>query len=194
MMLMKFTDGNLFHIYNKGNNLQKIFFKEDNYFYFLSKIRKYICPHCDLLAYCLLPNRFNFFIHANKQTVSCDEKGRNFLSEGFKYLLSSYTKAINVQQQRTGSLFTQNTHCRKVDDGYFQSLICLLFIHQCPLKAGLVTKLEDWEFSSFRDYCGFRNGSLCRRDLAFDLLKLNNKEFYSMSYRSIPGNRSLCIF
>ena len=37
---------------------------------------------------------------------------------------------------------------------------CFNYIHQNPVKAGLVKNAEDWEFSSFRDYLGFRNGNL----------------------------------
>lgn len=137
---MTFTEGNIFHIYNKGNNLQKVFFRDENYFYFLGKVRKYISPFCNLLAYCLIPNHFNFLIQANTITASFNEKGKNNLSEGFKVLLSSYTKAVNVQESRTGSLFTQNTHCKKVDDGIRQPLICFFYIHQIPVNAGLVKK------------------------------------------------------
>ena len=31
--------------------------------------------------------------------------------------------------------------------------VCFEYIHNNPIKAGLVNKLEDWEFSSAREYC-----------------------------------------
>lgn len=80
---MKFTEGHLFHIYNKGNNRQEIFFRDENYLYFLRKVRKYIQPYCDILSYGLMPNHFHFLIYAYSITVSKDSKDRNFLSEGF---------------------------------------------------------------------------------------------------------------
>lgn len=191
---MNFTDGNLFHIYNEGNNRQRIFFNDENYFYFLGKVRKYISPNCNLLAYCLMPNQFNFLIHANSKTVSFDKYNRNNLSEGFKYLLSSYTKAVNVRENRTGSLFRQNTKCKKVDNGLTQSLICFLYIHQIPMKEGFVNYLEEWLFSSFRDYIGFRNGTLCKKDLALKLFGLDKKDIYTTSYRNLPEKNFLNIF
>lgn len=191
---MNFTEGNLFHIYNEGNNRQTIFYNDENYFYFLGKVRKYISPNCDLLAYCLIPNQFNFLIRANSMTVSFNKNNKNFLSEGFKNLLSSYTKGVNVRENRTGSLFRQNTKCKKVDVGIFQALICFLYIHQIPLKNGFVNNLEDWLFSSFRDYTGFRNGTLCNKDLAFQLLGLVKENLYSISYRNLPGKNCLNIF
>lgn len=182
---MKFTEGQLFHIYNKGNNFQQIFFKDENYLYFLKKIRKYIYPNCDILSYCLLPNRFNFLIFANSKTVSFDLKNRNYLSEGFKILLSSYAKAINVQEKRTGSLFTQNTHCKNVRVISNQAITCFNYIHQNPVLYKLVTKIEDWKFSSYRDYCGLRKGTLCKKDLALKLLNFDTEDFYCLSNKPI---------
>jgi len=51
----------------------------------------------------------------------------------------------------------------------------------------LVDKLEDWEFSSFRDYAGLRNGTLCNKQLAGELLQLPTDAgvFYRQAYASI---------
>ena len=59
------------------------------------------------------------------------------------------------------------------------------YIHQNPYRANLVERMEDWEYSSFADYCGNRNGTLCNRELAINLLGLNMKTFYEDSYRAI---------
>ncbi len=53
----------------------------------------------------------------------------------------------------------------------------------------MVTKLEDWEFSSFRDYMGIRNGKLCDQDLAFELLGLSKDRFYEESYQVIAPEK-----
>jgi putative transposase len=112
---MKFEEDNLYHIYNRGNNKQQIFFNAENYLYFLYKMRAYLRPHCDILAYCLMPNHFHFLINTNNQSVITKTVGsfeKNVLSEGIRILLSSYTQAINKQEKRVGSLFTQNTKCK----------------------------------------------------------------------------------
>lgn len=191
---MKFTEGSLFHIYNKGNNWQEIFFKHENYLYFLRKVRKYIYPYCELLSYCLMPTHFNFMIYANSKTVSTDNKGRNLLSEGFRQLLSSYAKAINVQENRTGSLFTQNTHSKCLNKSVNQANICFRYIHQYPMISGLVSKMEDWNYSSFKDYCGFRKGTLCNKDLAFKIFNLSKDNIYSFSNEVVPKGKIKIIF
>ncbi|MGM0622302.1 MAG: transposase, partial [Bacteroidota bacterium] len=58
---------------------------------------------------------------------------------------------------------------------------CFLYIHQNPVIAGLVSKLEDWEFSSFRDYAGMRNGKLVKKELAFEFIELEPEGFLEQS-------------
>jgi len=141
-----------------------------------------------------MPNHFHFFIHANHKTVMNDRKGRNVLSEGFKNLLSSYAKAINVQKKRTGSLFTQNTHGKNVTGKIKHAFSCFHYIHQNPLRAGLVDRIEDWHYSSFRNYCGLRNGTMCNKNLARKLFDFNDENFYSLSYGVIQNDFLKNIF
>ena len=107
---MQFEASNLYHIYNRGNNKQPIFFNRDNYLYFLIKVKKYLAPNCDILAWCLMPNHFHFLIHANTETEKIIKETPlkiNALTEGIRLLLSSYTQGINKQNNRSGNLFQQ---------------------------------------------------------------------------------------
>jgi putative transposase len=101
-------------------------------------------------------------------------------------MLSSYSQAVNKQQKRSGSLFRNNTksecvtECNGISPSFFNvsngTLInrhlsekeypkaCFDYIHNNPVKAGLALNPEDWEFSSFRDVYGLRNGNLINRD------------------------------
>jgi hypothetical protein len=36
----------------------------------------------------------------------------------------------------------------------------IAYIHQNPLRKNLVINLENWEFSSYQDYTGLREGTL----------------------------------
>lgn len=186
---MTFSEGELYHIYNRGNNRQKIFFNSENYIFFLRKVRLQVLPFCDILAYCLMPTHFHFLIYSDKRTISTKSIAgteKNVLSEGIKTLLSSYTQAINKQNQTTGSLFQQNTKAKSISKGSkLYDFICLHYIHQNLLKARLVKKIEDWTYSSFPDYCGLRNGTLCDKKQAIQLLDINMKTFYEDSYRII---------
>ena len=194
---MQFEVGQIYHVYNRGNNRQKIFFKEENYLFFLRKVRKLLVPNCEILAYCLMPNHFHFLIYAKEKTVSVDDKGRNLFSEAIRKLLSQYTKAVNIQEQRTSSLFQQNTKAKKMQTKSCHehrgttvtschdlhgtiiqdsAINCFVYIHKNPLEITNYN-LENWKFSSYLDYAGRRNGTLCNKEFAYSLLGFQPDEF-----------------
>lgn len=188
---MNFIKDNIYHIYNRGNNSENTFYHHGNYIYFLKKIRQYLLPNSDFLAYCLMPNHFHFLILANDQTVlTKNVKGdeRNAFSEGIRIMLSSYTQAINNQENRKGSLFSQNTKCKCLTsekEGENYPFICFNYIHQNPLRAKLVNRLEDWEYSSYKDYADLRRGTLCNQSIAKELIGYDDLDFSRQSYQVI---------
>jgi len=145
-----------------------------------------------------MPNHFHFLIQADERTVAPKKPGelsRNALSEGFRTLLSGYTQAINTQNETTGSLFQQNTRskCLSETPGIYAS-VCFHYIHQNPWKARLVSKMENWKYSSFSDFAGFRDGTLCNKQLALELLDLNLASFYEDSYKVIRDDALINLF
>jgi putative transposase len=193
----------LYHIYNQGNNRGAIFFSRDHYLFFLKKVRKYIAPHCHILAYCLMPNHYHFLIETTDASVEMVEQGSvtmTRLAHGYGLLQSSYARAINLQRGRSGSIFRQKTrakcltHPAKPDYTGEYPLTCFHYIHQNPWKAGLVKRMEDWKFSSFSDYAGFRIGNLCHQALAQTLIDIENSCFYEESYQSLDPNMISRIF
>ena len=184
---MHLTEGYIYHVYNRGNNKRPIFFSKENYLYFLKGMQKTIAPCCDILCWCLMPNHFHFLIHANAQSViEINDLSfpRQQFSQAIKQLLSSYTKAVNKREGFTGSLFQQKTkaNCATTNIHVIFATTVFHYIHQNPIKAGLVKKMEEWDYSSFKDYAGLRNGKLCNKKLAFELLDLNSKTIYKDSY------------
>lgn len=183
---MFLTEGDIYHVFNRGNNKQPIFFKPENYLYFLDGIKRYLVPCCDIFAWCLMPNHFHLLISANETSIPIIKDGsfeRQQFSQGIKQLLSSYTKAINKQEGRTGSLFQQKTKAI-IADKHDHAHTVFHYIHQNPFKAGLVNRMEDWPHSSFNDYLNQRE-SICNIKLAKELLDLNLSRFYEDSYQAI---------
>ena len=154
---MHFEQDNIYHIYNRGNNRNKIFFERKNYIFFLEKVRNHILPFCDIISYCLMPDHFHFLIKANHKTIEnkiVASKEKNVLSENIRVMLSSYTRAINKQKGFVGSLFQQNTKAVKLNKHYFITsgqrqfyhddvFTCFAYIHQNPYEAKLVDRFED---------------------------------------------------
>jgi putative transposase len=147
-----FIAGNAYHLYNRGNNRQKIFFERDNYLFFLRQFRRYLVEETlDVIAYCLMPNHYHFLVCLREENLS--QKMHRFTV--------SYTKAMNRRYQRCGSLFQGRFQAIHVnEDRYLLHLS--RYIHLNPVKAGLVLHPEDWEFSSYREYAELRSGDLPR--------------------------------
>ena len=59
---MYFESGGIYHIYNQGNNRQQIFFERQNYLFFVRKIKDYVTPYGNILAWCLMPNHFHLML------------------------------------------------------------------------------------------------------------------------------------
>ncbi len=188
---MHLSEGEIYHVYNRGINREVIFPRRENYRFFLAGVQRWVKPRCDILAWCLMPNHFHFLIHANAMSVPLIQDGsidRQQFSQGIKQLLSSYAKAINKQEGRTGNLFQQKTKARlasEPDRDYAQ--VAFNYIHQNPMKAKLVLRMEHWEFSSFNEYVGKGATGLCNQKLAVEILDLNTSRFYEDSYEVIES-------
>jgi len=196
---MQFEKGYIYHIYNQGNNKQKIFFNRENYLFFLKKIKIYINPYADILAWCLMPNHFHLMIYVRKTRLSIKSEGftlsetlttRTF-NHSIGILLRTYTRAINKQEKISGSLFRKETkaECVNCFNGITPSFIknkinivsfekqypqiLFNYIHQNPVKARLAKEMIDWEFSSARDYYTGRKGKLINADLAKEYINVS---------------------
>lgn len=188
----------MYHIYNQGNNKELIFYSDQDYLEFLRLFRKLVFPHCKVLAYCLMPNHFHFLVYANEESTKLKRVGNinsTQLSNGFRLLQSSFAQYINKINQRSGSLFRQKVKAKSMSSGgkYYQ-YIAFHYIHQNPLKAGLVARMEDWHYSSFADFAGLRNGTLCDRTLAERLVEFNKENFIREAYETIDEKLIQLIF
>lgn len=189
---MKIVAEEIYHIYNQGNNRETIFYSHEDYLEFLSIFRKFVFPFCKVLSYCLMPNHFHFLIYATKDSERPKLSGNIEtceLSNGFRLLQSTYAKYINKQRNRTGSLFKQKAQAKSMHDGdKHYEFTAFQYIHQNPLKANLVLNMEKWPYSSYLDYAGRRNGTLCDKELAFKIIGFNKDNFIEESYREIEEN------
>jgi len=211
---MEFIKGELFHIYNRGNNSDKVFYSRRNYLFFIEKMNTYISPYADILAWCLMPNHFHFMVSVNEVELMLPNglnhveiidpltgtdrfgiKTRTF-NQSIGIMLRSYTNAIHNQEGRTGALFQEETKAIILTDNisyipsYFTSAFgtiitayqdddmsyaerCFHYIHQNPVSSHMVKKAEDWEFSSYRDYAGLRNGKLVNKEKGMEFFKVD---------------------
>lgn len=163
---MIFEPGHCYHLYNRGNNHQSIFFERENYLHFLRLVRRYLVGQTlDLIAYCLMPNHYHFLVYFKTGN----------LSEAMQLLSLAYTKAINRRYNRVGSLFQGRFRSIWVEqEDYLYHLV--RYIHLNPVKARLVLHPQEWEFSSYLEYAGLRKGTLPKLEIIQK--QMNSEEVY----------------
>lgn len=143
---MRIEAGKYYHPYNRSNNNEIVFKEEQNYDYFLKKYHAYCDPFFEMVSYCLMPTHFHFLVLSKSDDVSSVRKS-------IAFWLSSYTKAINKRFERHGSLFQPRAKGKEItDESYLMILIS--YIHQNPLRAKLVKRMEEWPYSSYRGLIG----------------------------------------
>jgi len=140
-----FITNQYYHIYNRGNNKEPIFFRESNYIFFLNKFKYYLSGNLTLLCFCLLPNHFHLL-------VKVKDRGSDDISVKISNLLRrffiSYSQAINKQEERVGSLF-QKPFKRKIIRNEEQLLLTVYYIHFNSVKHGIDESYTDYKWSSY---------------------------------------------
>lgn len=168
-----------YHIYNRGNNRERIFFEPDNYLFFLKKIKEHLVPVADVLVYCLMPTHYHI-VGRIKQTseiskisevldaqISTMVSNRSPLSTAMMKLSVSYTKAINKRFQRTGVLFQGQFQAKPVLNSPYLLNLCR-YIHGNPVKDGLVADIAQWPYSNYLEWIGERDGKLIDKTFVQD--------------------------
>jgi putative transposase len=194
---MHYESDSLYHVYNRGNNGQQLFFEPAHYHYFLRLFRQHVAPTVKPVAYCLMPNHFHFLLLTTAAGTQWDDSAssaRQPMVRGLAKLLSTYSQALNQERGRQGALFQPKTKAKLLDGPFCEAgypLLCFQYIHQNPLRAGLASSLADWPFSSYRDYAGLRSGTLCDQDVGRELLALPSEpvEFIAESTQMVDPVR-----
>ncbi|HHJ53694.1 MAG TPA: hypothetical protein ENJ89_10900 [Caldithrix abyssi] len=187
--------GNFYHIYNRGNNRENIFYQHRNYIYFLKKYDAYLNDYLDTYAFCLLPNHFHFLVRVKDKShfpaQSDSEEISKTISKRFSNFFNAYAKAINKQQNRVGSLFQKNFKRILIDNEKY--LINLIFyIHANPQIHGLIDDFRDWPFSSYTKITEAKKSHLKKEEVInlFGSAK-EYKLFHETKKFNLPGLRDL---
>lgn len=117
---MEFATGHIYHVFNRGNNSQTLFFSREHYMYFLSGMEEYIKPYASILAYCIMPNHFHIMIEVENDRLewgTASSSGKRIkepvkyrsLNDSIAIMLRLYTRAVNSEDQKRGPLFHQRT-------------------------------------------------------------------------------------
>ena len=151
---IQFTQGEYYHIGNRGAGRQSIFWDEQDYLRVI-ELMKTVSRRCQLtvIAYCLLPNHYHWLVR---------QDGPIFANQLPKRVFGSYTRTFNNRHGRAGTLFEDRFHGIHVDSDDYLHHLCR-YIHANPVRHGIADSLELWPYSNYLDWVGDRRGTLVER-------------------------------
>ena len=140
----KQSKSGVYHIMIRGINQQRIFEDEEDFEkLLLTLIDTKAISEFKIFAYCLMSNHFHLLI----------KEGKESLEQIFKRLGARYVYWYNMKYKRTGHLFQDRFKSEPIEDDS-HLLTVLRYIHQNPQKANLCEELEEYKWSSYREYIG----------------------------------------
>jgi putative transposase len=193
--LVDFVEGNVYHVFNRTNNKEKLFLNDDNRLFFLKQYAKYISPIADTFCWCLLPNHFHFLIRikSTEQIVNALQKRVDNLQKVVNPAIKPLSKTENrfLKNEITLSEFVEYYF-----KSFFQSYSlafnkvnnrsgnlfyrpfkrveinkesyftqAIIYIHANPLKHKLVKDFTTYQWSSYQSFLSDKATQLCKHEI-----------------------------
>lgn len=134
--------GDFYHVVIRGGGRQRLFFEKEDLRAcqrIILKVKEQYEFH--LYAYSMMNHHIHLLIKCTYTDVSVV----------IKRILSLYAMYINHHYDRTKDLFRSSFYSEKIEEKSC-FLTAMVYIHGLPLRAGITDSLEDYPYSSYREY------------------------------------------
>lgn len=202
-------NGNIYHIFNKGNNNETLFRENSDYEHFLRLMDKYLTLVVEIYAWVLMNNHFHLLIKIREESkieyLKPIKKSENGTDENkwkvipdnqtneyekkklkksvplrqFSHLFNAYTKYFNKKYQRTGSLF-QKSFSRKIIFSKNYLKYMVYYIHHNPVHHGFVEKMIEYPWSSYLLFPSPEESHLSREEVILWFDDIKNYERFHL--------------
>jgi len=135
-----------YHVTARGNEQKDLFKSQRDREKFLSYLESAVARYGAVIhAYCLMSNHFHLLI----------ETPSGNLSQIMHHINGAYTNYFNIKRKRAGHLFQSRYKAILIEaDEYAKELS--RYIHLNPVRVGMVTRPEEYRWSSYCDFIGER--------------------------------------
>lgn len=135
-----YLSGLPYHIVQRGNNREACFIEPENYHYYLELWRQNskrygVWVH----SYCLMTNHVHFLV--TPETA-------HSISNVMKVVGSRYAQYVNLKHRRTGTLWEGRHRSSLVQSDRYM-MHCYRYIELNPVRAGMVSRPEEYRWSSY---------------------------------------------
>lgn len=186
-----FVSGVIVHVYNRGNNREKIFFDQSDYKSFLFRVGLALGIEAEILqkenmlsvpcsririnaekdlfklhAFCLMPNHFHLLI---------EQTGDVPISKLISQICTSYAMYINKKYKRVGHVFQDKFKAVLMENNP-QLMWISAYIHMNPVKSKIVKRPSEYKWSSYLDFVGVRNLPILSKELILSTFDMKDFE------------------
>lgn len=159
------SETGIYHIMLRGNEKRKIFLDDEDrkrFVYIL--FEKASEEKSDIYAYCLMDNHVHLLLYKHGADIARLMKRINV----------SFVYYFNKKYKRVGHLFQDRYKSEIVDNEHYL-LAAVRYIHNNPVKAGIVSCPEEYWWSSYCDYI-YKKRNEIKVDKILNLFSKNNTE------------------
>ena len=135
-------EGALYHLLSRGNESSAIFIDDKDRRSFLDAVGQMSERFdVDIFAYVLMDNHYHLLVRTRRAN----------LKKAMQWFGTTYTQRLNQRHLRSGHLFQGRYKSIIIqNDAYLLQLS--YYIHRNPLRAGIVSRLADYPWSSYKVY------------------------------------------
>jgi putative transposase len=139
--LREFASGAYYHLVTRGVNGRATFLDDDDRRRFLALMSLAARRSAwKVHAWCLMTNHYHLLIEATTGEVS----------DGLRLLNGRYAQFFNERHDRRGHLWGDRFRVTRVEsDDHLER--ALLYVVENPLRARLVSRVDDWPWCGFDD-------------------------------------------
>ena len=128
------------HIIVRGNNRESVFYREEDYRFYLEKLKQACDKHqCELHAYVLMTNHIHLLLTPHS------EQG---IGKMIQMLGRYYVQYFNHVNNRTGTLWEGRYKATLIDSEHYL-LTCYRYIELNPVRANMVDHPSAYPWSSY---------------------------------------------
>ena len=145
--------GAIYHVMNRGNQRDQVFFTNDHYELFLEKLFIFAEEYnVQIICYCLMPNHFHLYLRTPEAN----------LSRFMQSCLTSFSVTMNRKREKSGHLFQGRFKSHLVDDAAY-GMVLSRYIHLNPIRTEKLSEvspeekincLDNFSWSSYKFYSG----------------------------------------
>jgi putative transposase len=158
-------DNAVYHVMARGNRKESIFYSDADRKAFLDQMNETFSKYSIVCyAYCLLNNHYHLFIKTRSPN----------LSSAMHFMNSSYANWLKSKYRLVGVVFQGRYKSVLVEESRY-ALILSTYIHLNPIRAGLVSCLHQYPWSSYLDYIGVRRPIVQQLDTSLVLGLVANR-------------------